>query len=665
MTGKEAGSLRPRWRTWFSISFAALLVIAASVVARRYWGPGSLNAQTRSQMTSTSRPAGMATAPARTAPAAAPASGPSGAADSRGQFQQLAAIVNGQQVTREELARECLRRYSEEVLENLIHKHLIWNACQQRGITITEKDVEDEVNRMAQKFGLSTDHWLTMLEKERDINPNQYRREIIWPTLALRRLAADQIVVTPEELRQAFESEYGVKVKVRLISVSSRQKAERVRQLALADPEKFGDLAKEHSEDANSAGARGLIPPIRKHIGQPELEKVAFSLKEGEISPIVQVGNQYLILRCEKHLPETYISSQNLKAIQDQLHDQIRDQKLRTAASELFKKLQAESKIVNVYNDPKLRGQMPNVAATVNGNPITLAQLSEECLLRNGKQVIEGEINRLILQQELQRRGKSVTQADIDEEIARAADAYGYLKPDGSPDVDAWLKAVTETDRVTVDLYVRDAVWPSVALKLLVREKIEVTKEDLDKGFAANYGERVEVLAIVLGNQRQANTVWEMARNNPSEQFFGDLAHQYSIEPVSRSNLGKVPPIRRYGGQPVVEEEAFRLKPGELSGILAVGDRYIILKCLGRTQPVVQDFAAVEKELRKDIHEKKLRLAMADEFDRLKQAARIDNLIAGKSQAGERALQARTAALPPPAAAQGRAAGPAAGTQRR
>ena len=36
----------------------------------------------------------------------------------------------------------------------------------------------------------------------------------------------------------------------------------------------------------------------------------------------------------------------------------------------------------------------------------------------------------------------------------------------------------------------------------------------------------------------------------------------------------------------------------------------------------------------KDIHEKKLRIAMADEFDRLKEAAQINNFIAGTSQRG-------------------------------
>jgi parvulin-like peptidyl-prolyl isomerase len=270
-----------------------------------------------------------------------------------------------------------------------------------------------------------------------------------------------------------------------------------------------------------------------------------------------------------------------------------------------------------------------------------LEQLSKECALRHGKGVVEGEINRLVLQQELRRRGATVTEADIDEEIARAADAYDFLKPDGSPDTKAWLKAVTETDDVTVDLYVRDAVWPSVALKLLVRDQIQVTQEDYEKGVEANYGERVRVLAIVLGSQRQANTVWELARSNPSEQFFGELAHQHSIEPVSRANFGNVPPIARHSGQPAVEEEAFRLKTGELSSIIVSGDKYIVLKCLGRTEPVVQDLAAVEEELRKDIYEKKLRRAMAEEFDRLREAAKIDNRLAGKSQTGGPRLTSR------------------------
>jgi hypothetical protein len=291
----------------------------------------------------------------------------------------------------------------------------------------------------------------------------------------------------------------------------------------------------------------------------------------------------------------------------------------------------------------------------VNGRQIALAQLAEECVARHGKEVLEGEINRRLLQQELRRRNQAVDERDIDLEVARAADAYGYVKPDGQPDIESWLKAVTEGDQTTVELYVRDAVWPSVALKKLIGDQIQVTQEDLQKGFESNFGQRVEVLAMVLSNHRQAQSVWEMARNNPTDQFFGELAHQYSIEATSRSNFGKVPPIRKHGGQPLVEREAFRLKPGELSGIIAIGDQFVILRCLGLTQPVVTDFNLVKDELQKDLHEKKLRIAMAKEFDRLKETAQIDNFLAGTSQTGARpaggAAQAsfvQPAASPPP-----------------
>src|SRR5260221_2183925 len=98
-----------------------------------------------------------------------------------------------------------------------------------------------------------------------------------------------------------------------------------------------------------------------------------------------------------------------------------------------------------------------------------------------------------------------------------------------------------------------------------------------------------------------------MAGNNNTEPMFTDLAQQYSIEPSSRSNGGKVPPIRRFGGSPVIEDEAFKLRAGELSGILAVDGQYIILRCLGRTKPVPTNFNDVRPEPVKDLRDKKLR----------------------------------------------------------
>ena len=272
-----------------------------------------------------------------------------------------------------------------------------------------------------------------------------------------------------------------------------------------------------------------------------------------------------------------------------------------------------------------MKDSHPGIIALLNGQQITVRDLAEECIKRYGNDVLEGEINRQLLEQHLTAANKTVEQKDLHDEIARAAISRGYETVDGQADVNAWLKDVTKQDGVTVSIYVKDAVWPSVALKKLVHDSINISTADRQKAFEANYGERVEILAIVLNNQRRANMVWELANNNSTDYFFGELATQYSIEPVSRANQGKVPPVRLHGGQPVLEEEAFSLSTGELSGIVAVGGKYIIMRCLGHTVPVVDELADVRSELDSYLLERKLHAAMTTKFDAIRDAANIIN----------------------------------------
>ena len=542
------------------------------------------------------------------------------------------ARVNGQEITWRELAEACTARYGGEVLESLVNKHLILMECQRRGIGITQKHVDDEIISIANKFDVSPQQWVKLLEDERNISLNQYRNDIVWPTLALKKLAAEQLQVSEAEIDKAYEAEYGAKVQVRMIAVGSSTKADSLLQQARANPDDFGRLAKDHSEDENSAAARGLIPPVRRHVGDPEFERVAFGLEPGEISPVLRIANQYLILKCEREIPPAHIAPQYQSDARAQLADQIREGKLRDTAGEMFRTLQKDANVTNVWNNSELRAKMPGIAATINDRKITLDELRQACFDRYAKEILEGEVNYRILRQELDKQKTHVSKTELDAEIARAAESYGYTGEDGRADVERWLKEIASADEqsdqeTVIAHYIRDAVWPSVALKKLVSGSVQVTDDDMQKAFVANYGRRVEALAIVLNNQRTAQEVWELARGNASRAYFGQLANQYSVEPVSRANFGEIPPIGRHGGQPLVEREAFKLKVGELSGIIATGDKYVILHCLGHTEPVVEQLKEVAGELRTALLEKKTRIAMAEEFDRLKGIARVENLL--------------------------------------
>ncbi len=551
------------------------------------------------------------------------------------QQMQVLAVVNGEQITRQHVASECLRRYGKTVLENIVNKILVLNECQRRGIVITERDINDEIVKNAKGVGLSAERFMETICSRRNITVDQYKNDIVWMQLALRKLAERQIQVTPQELDEQIEFEYGPKVQVREIVCESREEAEQLYRMALADPEQFGDLAKRYSKNPASQAMKGLLPPIALHSGAPKsIERLIFSMTPGQISDVLEVAeNQFVILQCERIFPGAQLTEQQLAMEKEKLVTKISEMKLADAATNLFKQLQDTVTITNVMNDPELSKRHPGIAAKVDTYEIPLRMLAEECIARFGHDMVEIEINRTLLLQALKQAGLQVTRQDIDQEIMRAAESFGYLTPQGEVDIQAWLNYTTNNDPSKVDFYIEDEVWPTCALKKLVANRISVTDEDMQKGFEANFGPQVEVLAIVLNDQRRALTVWNMANANPTEEFFGKLAAQYSIEDASRANNGLVPPIQKHGGRPELEKEAFSLKVGEISKVVQVDQYYIILMCTGHTEPKVFDIDAVRDTLRTDILEKKMRIAMNERFLKIRDDAQIDNYLTGVSQA--------------------------------
>ena len=470
-------------------------------------------------------PGKVAAAPSQQQPAAQQGKGkgqPAKGAPAPEQKMRVMAVVNNQQITRDDLAHECMLHHGKDVLESLTNKHLIAEHCKLRNIVVTTKEIDAEIDRMADRFGMPTDQWLRVLKEERHINPAQYAKDIIWPTIALRKLAADRLQVTPQDLQEAYETQFGPAVQARVIVTSDAKKAQQLRAEALKDPEDFGNIAKEKSEDAGSASAKGMIQPVRKHMGDPMIEKVAFSLREGEISEIFQVQNQFAILKCEAQIPARPVPMAQVEKL---LTEAIRDKKLRLAAKDVFEELQKQTVVENIFNDPQKRAKMPGVAATVNGHPIAMQELAEECIERHGQESLTGLINHRLVEQACARRKIQITPADLDAEVMRAALIGAKPRPDGSPDLEAWKKYVLEEQQMTWDVYMHEVIWPEVALKKLAGDKVQISEEDLHKGYEANFGAQVRVRAVVLNHQRKAQEVWEKARRSGRSRPWPSARH--------------------------------------------------------------------------------------------------------------------------------------------
>ena len=71
--------------------------------------------------------------------------GPVASADTAGS-SKIAAVINGEPISRQSIGQQCLVRWGEETLEGLVNKQLISEACKTLGIVISDRDVTDEIS---------------------------------------------------------------------------------------------------------------------------------------------------------------------------------------------------------------------------------------------------------------------------------------------------------------------------------------------------------------------------------------------------------------------------------------------------------------------------------------------------------------------------------------
>lgn len=281
-----------------------------------------------------------------------------------------------------------------------------------------------------------------------------------------------------------------------------------------------------------------------------------------------------------------------------------------------------------------------SVVARVNNQPITYDIVAKECYDRHAHEVLENIINRAIIHQACQEKGVGVTDAEIQQEVHTIAKKFNLPTA-------TWYQMLESERGITRTQYHRDVIWPMLALKKLAGTDVQVTENELQKAFIRDFGPRVEARMIVIdGNVRHATQVWEQANGDP--ESFATLAQQNSADPNSRALGGAVPPIRRYGApegtpQENVEIQAFKMQPGEVSPVLQLGEnRFVILKCEKRTDPVVTDIEQVRAELEAQLVEEKTQLAVAAVFEQIKEKAQVHNFLTGESTAGAAAGVVRT-----------------------
>jgi len=274
------------------------------------------------------------------------------------------AIVNDQVITRQQLADECVARKGKEILDTLINRTLIEQALKVHKQEVTPAEIDQEISNVASRFGIGREAWLRTLDKERGISPVQYGRDVIYPALALRKLCAGRVSVTPKDLQEAFESQYGDKLRCRMIMVDKLAKAQDIWERLRKNPGGFEKIAQDESMDAGSRSLGGqLSEPITRHAypqnvsdaafrqlvdGDPEDKDPTHKPKNGQFTgPIQAAESVWVILRRDAVIPAVEGVSLKDERIKKQVSEMIFEVKLKETMGLVFQELVKASAIDN------------------------------------------------------------------------------------------------------------------------------------------------------------------------------------------------------------------------------------------------------------------------------------------------------------------------------
>jgi len=288
-------------------------------------------------------------------------------------YEQVVAIVNGEKITRGDLAEALIRVSGHRALDVLVKRKLIDQEAAKAGIKITKADIQQGIkDRIDELLGLqmhqagyenmedfkrflATKNLSLQAARRRiagTLSPDIY--EETEAVLKAVKLIETNVKITDEDLQKRYDQQYGPRIEASQIVVKSRRDAQEVRRKLQMGAD-FERLAKDLSIDRKS-GARGgrMSTPIRPSDGA--LWAVCKNLRRGDISDIARSRYGYHILKIEsiRSAPK-----KTLDQVRGELMAAVREEKGRDYLRTWYVNLLQRSDVRKMLPKPRLPGPIP------------------------------------------------------------------------------------------------------------------------------------------------------------------------------------------------------------------------------------------------------------------------------------------------------------------
>lgn len=249
-----------------------------------------------------------------------------------------------------------------QVLNELIGNELLYQESQKQGIEVDDRSIENGFENWRKQFP-SDKEYKKALKKwstSKDEIKFQFKRNASITTFIDNKFS-DKIVISEKEIRDLYDSNPQFSKQPELVRVSdilikvepnaddfvkndARKKIEEIKE-KLKKGEGFAVLAREYSQSPSSSKGGDLNYFMRGQMGKP-FEEIAFSLKRGEVSEVIETKFGYYLIKVVDRKPETTVP---FEAAKEKIGEYLKRTKLQGEIAQYLQELKKKAKIEVVW----------------------------------------------------------------------------------------------------------------------------------------------------------------------------------------------------------------------------------------------------------------------------------------------------------------------------
>lgn len=339
------------------IPFLPALVIAGGLALGACGGAApatpaaSPSAAARQDAATTPAPTQADAAPATTAVAQAtvpsdPQPGPTSAVDR----SKPAAVVNGEQITFEQLDTSLEQRYGAQAIEEIITNKLIEQEAKKRNIAVSPAEVEQELKKAQASLqpGQSLEQ---AVQQQLGIGLPQFRTQLR-TRLLFQKIAGPQVKVTDAEIKAYYDQnkqQFATPQELKLLRVvADDQKKAAAAAKELRGNAKLASVTEKYaSKKPAFAGQSADLGFVQPQSLPPEVGAAIAALKKGQVSePIPGQSGGFTVIKVEDTRGG---EATPLAKVRGQVSDAVLQQKLGQFAPQLLGELRSKATITNQF----------------------------------------------------------------------------------------------------------------------------------------------------------------------------------------------------------------------------------------------------------------------------------------------------------------------------